>query len=52
VRGEHGLEVDLPERNGAQRQRALIADGVAMHDVFAETVRETHETYAANVSAR
>jgi glutamate---cysteine ligase / carboxylate-amine ligase len=52
VRGEHGLEVDLPERNGAQRQRALIADGVAMRDVFAETVRETRETYAANVSAR
>jgi carboxylate-amine ligase len=51
VRAEHGLEVVLPERNGAQRQRALIADGAGMREVFAETVRETHETYAANVTA-
>jgi carboxylate-amine ligase len=51
VRGEHGLEVDLPDRNGAQRQRALIAEGVPMHDVFAETVRETRATYAAGVTA-
>jgi carboxylate-amine ligase len=51
VRAEHGLEVVLPERNGAQRQRALIAEGVPMHDVFAETVRETRATYAAGVTA-
>jgi glutamate---cysteine ligase / carboxylate-amine ligase len=51
VRGEHGLDVVLEERNGAQRQRALIADGVSMHDVFAETVRETRATYAAGVTA-
>jgi carboxylate-amine ligase len=51
VRGEHGLEVVLPERNSAQRQRALIAEGVPMHDVFAETVRETRATYAAGVTA-
>jgi glutamate---cysteine ligase / carboxylate-amine ligase len=52
VRSEHGLDVVLPDRNGAQRQRALIAEGVPMREVFAETVRETRETYAANVSAR
>jgi carboxylate-amine ligase len=51
VRGEHGLEIVLPDRNGAQRQRALIAEGMAMHDVFAETVRETRATYAAGVTA-
>jgi carboxylate-amine ligase len=51
VRAEHGLEIDLPDRNGAQRQRALIAEGVPMHDVFAETVRETRATYAAGVTA-
>ena len=51
VRSEHGLDVALPDRNGAQRQRALIAEGVPMREVFAETVRETRETYAANVSA-
>jgi carboxylate-amine ligase len=52
VRGEHGLDVALPERNAAQRQRALIAEGLPMREVFAETVRETRETYAANVTAR
>jgi carboxylate-amine ligase len=51
VRGEHGLDVVLPDRNSAQRQRALIADGLPMHDVFAETVRETQATYALNVTA-
>jgi carboxylate-amine ligase len=51
VRAEYGLEVGLPDRNGAQRQRALIAEGVPMHDVFAETVRETRATYAAGVTA-
>ena len=51
ARGEHGLEVVLPDRNAAQRQRALIAEGVPMHDVFAETVRETRATYAAGVTA-
>src|SRR3954451_6225497 len=51
VRGEHGLDVRLPERNSAPRQRSLIAEGMPMHDVFAETVRETRATYAAGVTA-
>jgi carboxylate-amine ligase len=51
VRREHGLDVVLPDRNSAQRQRALIAEGLPMHDVFAETVRETQATYALNVTA-
>jgi glutamate---cysteine ligase / carboxylate-amine ligase len=51
VRGEFGLEVALPERNSAQRQRALIAEGAPMREVFAGTVRETRETYAAGVTA-
>ena len=51
VRAEHALDVVLPDRNGAQRQRALIAEGVPMREVFAETVRETRATYAASVTA-
>jgi glutamate---cysteine ligase / carboxylate-amine ligase len=51
VRSEHGLEVVLPERNAAQRQRAQIAEGAEMREVFAGTVRETRETYAAGVTA-
>ena len=46
-----GLDVVLPERNAAQRQRALIAEGAGMREVFAGTVRETRETYAAGVTA-
>jgi carboxylate-amine ligase len=51
VRHEHGLEVALPERNGAQRQRAMIAGGASPAEVFGETVRETRETYAGTVTA-
>jgi carboxylate-amine ligase len=51
VRREHALEVALPERNGAQRQRALIAGGASPAEVFAETVRETRATYAGTVTA-
>jgi carboxylate-amine ligase len=51
VRREHSLDVALPERNGAQRQRAMIAGGASAVEVFAETVRETRETYAGTVTA-
>jgi carboxylate-amine ligase len=46
VRGELGIDVALPELNGAQRQRRLIEAGASIEDVFAATVRETRETYA------
>jgi glutamate---cysteine ligase / carboxylate-amine ligase len=37
--------------NGAQRQRRLIDAGVPMDEVFAAAVRDTRETYAAEVVA-
>jgi carboxylate-amine ligase len=46
VRGELGVEVALPEWNGAQRQRRLLESGASIEDVYAATVRETRETYA------
>jgi glutamate---cysteine ligase / carboxylate-amine ligase len=46
VRGELGIEVALPECNGAQRQRRLLESGAAIADVYAAAVRETRETYA------
>lgn len=46
VRAELGIDVALPELNGAQRQRRLIDAGVPMHEIFAASVRETRETYA------
>jgi carboxylate-amine ligase len=51
MRGELGIEPALPERNAAQRQRAAIAAGVPMHDVYAGSVRETRETFAGEVRA-
>jgi glutamate---cysteine ligase / carboxylate-amine ligase len=51
VRAELGLDVELPERNGAQRQRRLIEGGASPEEVFAATVRETVDTYAGEVVA-
>ncbi len=50
ARGEHGIpEPAFPERNSAQRQRALIAEGLSLRDVYAATVRETRTSYAQEV---
>jgi carboxylate-amine ligase len=51
VRAELGVEVALPELNGAQRQRRLIDTGASVEEVYAATVRETRETYAQEVVA-
>ncbi|MDQ3607506.1 MAG: YbdK family carboxylate-amine ligase [Actinomycetota bacterium] len=45
VRHELRWEPDFPPRNSAQRQRALIADGLDPRAVYAATVRETAQTY-------
>ncbi len=50
VRGELGIDVELPERNGAQRQRALLAEGMSLAEAFATTVQRTRETYAEGVA--
>jgi carboxylate-amine ligase len=44
--GELGLDIPLPARNGAQRQRAAIAAGASLQEAYAESVRETRATYA------
>jgi carboxylate-amine ligase len=46
MRGELGIDVVLPERNGAQRQRAAIAAGVPAREIYAGVVRETRDTFA------
>jgi glutamate---cysteine ligase / carboxylate-amine ligase len=50
VRAELGIEFCFPERNGAQRQRALIEAGASREEVFAASVRETRQTYAQEVT--
>jgi carboxylate-amine ligase len=51
VRAEFDLEPQLAERNGAQRQRAMIEAGATMREVFDAAVRETRATYAEEVTA-
>jgi carboxylate-amine ligase len=49
VRAELGIEPAFPERNGAQRQRALIDAGAGREEVFAASVAETRQTYSQEV---
>jgi glutamate---cysteine ligase / carboxylate-amine ligase len=42
-----GVEPQLPEENGAQRQRRALASGASIEEVFATEVAETQRTYAA-----
>ena len=42
-----GLEVALPEENGAQRQKRRLAEGASMEDIYAAEVELTQRTYAA-----
>jgi carboxylate-amine ligase len=50
VRAELGIDPAFPERNGAQRQRALIDAGATREEVFAASVKETRQTYAQEVT--
>ncbi len=50
VRSELDLVVELPAANGAQRQRALLAQGMTLNEAFAATVEATQATYAGNAN--
>jgi carboxylate-amine ligase len=50
VRSELGLEPSFPERNGAQRQRAMLVSGMNLQESFATTVTETRDTYAGSAT--
>jgi carboxylate-amine ligase len=49
VRGELGIDLCFPERNGAQRQRQMIEAGASREEVFAASVAETAQSYAQEV---
>ncbi len=46
ARSQLGIEVQLPERNGAQRAREALASGASIEDIYRESVAETKRTYA------
>jgi glutamate---cysteine ligase / carboxylate-amine ligase len=45
ARIELGLEVSLPDLNGAQRQRLALAEGRSIEQIYADAVEETRKTY-------
>ncbi len=51
ARSQLGIEVELPEHNGAQRAREALDAGASIEDVYRETVAETKRTYTATVPA-
>ncbi len=46
MRAELGIEVEMPEHNGAQRQRALLEQGLSLEQAYAQTVAETRDSYS------
>ena len=46
-----GIEIDLPERNGAQRQRSMLDDGASIEEIYRASIEETRGTYAPEVAA-
>jgi carboxylate-amine ligase len=51
MRAELGIDVQLPEANGAQRQRALLADGMTLAEVYAATADATQATYSQGTAS-
>lgn len=51
VRRELGIEIEFPQANGAQRQRALLGQGLSLGEAYAQCVRETQATYAQGVGS-
>ena len=46
ARSSLGIEVELPEQNGAQRMRAEFEAGKSIEDIYRESVAETAATFA------
>lgn len=52
ARAQLGLDLSLPERNGAQRAREALDSGVSIEDVYRDAVAETKRTYSGAEPAR
>jgi carboxylate-amine ligase len=49
--GELGIEVSLPDRNGAQRQRGMAEAGLSLHEIYSAMVAETRHTYSGRLGS-
>jgi carboxylate-amine ligase len=45
ARTQLGIDLSLPERNGAERARAALDSGVSIEDIYRDAVAETRRTY-------
>jgi carboxylate-amine ligase len=45
ARSQLGIEVNLPDRNGAQRALEALAGGASIEEIYREAVAETQRTY-------
>jgi carboxylate-amine ligase len=52
ARAQLGLDLRLPERNGAQRAREALDSGVSIEDIYRDAVAETRRTYAEKAADR
>ena len=46
AREQLGLDLTLPDRNGAQRWRAMLERGLTIEEIYRAAVRETEQTYS------
>jgi carboxylate-amine ligase len=49
--GELGIDVSLPDRNGAQRQRGMAEAGLGLHEIYATMVADTRHTYTGELGS-
>ncbi len=51
ARAQLGLDLALPEKNGAERAREALDSGVSIEDVYRDAVAETRRTYSGSQQA-
>ena len=51
ARAQLGLDLQLPERNGAERAREALDGGASIEDIYRDAVAETRRTYAGAAQA-
>ena len=51
ARAQLGLDLALPERNGAERAREALDAGLSIEDVYRDAVAETRRTYSGEKAA-
>jgi carboxylate-amine ligase len=52
ARSQLGIELQLPDQNGAQRAREAFDSGSSIEDIYRDSVAETKRTYAAEEIAK